>query len=96
MTISEKLKNIAIKLLSVFKSGVNKGVGANITAYYNTLQDAVSEINSVNVGKIGTFTDDDGVYNVVLLSKIAITTEVSIERDCVLHLNKPELILLIN
>lgn len=87
MTIGEKLKSVVIKLFAAFKGGVNKGVGANITAYYNTLQDAVSGINSVNVGKIGTFTDDDGVYNVVLLSKITITTEVSIERDCVLHLN---------
>lgn len=87
MTISEKLKNIAIKLLSVFKSGVNKGVGANITAYYNTLQDAVSEINSVNVGKIGTYTDNDGIYNIVLLSDITIASEVNIGRDCILRLN---------
>lgn len=47
----------------------------------------MAETNSVSVGKIGTYTDNDGVYNIVLLSDITITAEVAIERDCILRLN---------
>ena len=91
MAVAEKLTTVANNVPRVYAAGYTKGAsggaGHIINAYYNTLEEALAETNSVSVGKIGTYTDNDGVYNIVLLSDITITAEVTIERDCILRLN---------
>lgn len=91
MAVAEKLTTVANNVPRVYAAGYTKGAsggaGHIINAYYNTLEEALAETNSVSVGKIGTYTDNDGVHNIVLLSDITITAEVTIERDCILRLN---------
>ena len=58
-----------------------------ISCYYNSIQDAIDETNEVTTGTVGTYTDSDGVHNVVLFSDVSSADVISIDRDCQIRLN---------
>lgn len=56
-------------------------------AKYNTIEDALAETNATANGKVATYTDRHGVYQVILLGDISSNVTISVTRDCNLQLN---------
>ena len=54
---------------------------------YNTIEDALAETNAAANGKVGTYTDKNGVYNLVLLDDISSAVAIAVTRDCNIQLN---------
>lgn len=87
MSLAGKMKTIMDNQLAIYNSGICKGHSTQITAFYNSVADAVAGSNPVITGKVGAYTNAAGIYTIVLLASLEEGSFVGMDVDTILDLN---------